>query len=372
MSLSIPQTNPLANYLAYRDEIDAAVRRTLESGRYILGSEVGAFESEFAAYLGVAQAVGVASGTDALGLALRACEVGPGDAVVTVSHTAVATVAAIESCGATPVFVDVEPATLTMDVEQMREAIAKYPRPIKAIVPVHLYGQPARITGILEAAADRGIQVIEDCAQAHGAGWRGRKVGSFGSLAAFSFYPTKNLGALGDGGAVVTNDPQLAARVKSLREYGWEQRYISSIAGTNSRLDELQAAILRIKLRHLDQDNSRRRKIAQFYDRALGGHEALTLPAEAAAARHVYHQYVVRSPARDSLQHWLRDRGIGTSIHYPVPVHQQPAYAGRIKVWTSLKETESAAREILSLPMFPELSEEQLEKVVDEIRNWRP
>ena len=371
MSPLIPQSSPLANYLAYQDEIDATISRTLASGRYILGPEVAAFESEFAAYLGLAQAIGVASGTDALYLALRACDVGPGDAVVTVSHTAVATVAAIELCGATPVFVDVEPETFTMDVACLKETVTERPGSIKAIVPVHLYGHPARITRIIEIAESFGIRVVEDCAQAHGAEWKSRKTGTFGDIAAYSFYPTKNLGALGDGGAVVTNDPKLAGRVRSLREYGWEQRYVSKISGTNSRLDELQAAVLRVKLRYLDQDNSRRRKIARYYDEALGGQQALRLPQTSVEAKHVYHQYVVRTAARDSLQGWLLEHGISTLIHYPVPVHQQPAYAGRIKIAHSLRETELAAQEILSLPIFPELSAEQLETVINRVRAWQ-
>jgi dTDP-4-amino-4,6-dideoxygalactose transaminase len=367
----IPQSSPLANYLAYQDEIDAAISRTIASGRYILGHEVSAFETEFAAYLGLAQAVGVASGTDALYLALRACDIGPGDAVVTVSHTAVATVAAIELCGATPIFVDVEPETFTMDAARLEETVTEHSGSIKAIVPVHLYGHPAQITNIVGVAESFGIRVVEDCAQAHGAEWKGRKTGTFGDIAAYSFYPTKNLGALGDGGAVVTSDPKLASRVRSLREYGWEQRYVSKITGTNSRLDELQAAVLRVKLRYLDQDNSRRRKIARYYDEALAGRQGLRLPQASAEAKHVYHQYVVRTAARDSLQAWLLEHGISTLVHYPVPVHQQPAYAGRIKITNSLRETELAAQEILSLPIFPELSAEQLETVTDRVRAWQ-
>lgn len=370
--MSIPQSSPLANYLAHQDEIDAAVKRTLAGGRYILGQEVAAFEGEFATYLGVAHAIGVASGTDALYLALRACNVRPGDAVITVSHTAVATVAAIEMCGAIPVFVDIDRATFTMDVDRLKETVAGYPGPIKAIVPVHLYGHPARITDIIEIAARYGIRVVEDCAQAHGAEWNGRKTGTFGDIAIYSFYPTKNLGALGDGGAVVTNDQELHEQVRALREYGWAQRYVSKTAGTNSRLDELQAAILRIKLRHLDQDNGRRINIAQFYDRALAGRDVLTLPHVSPEATHVYHQYVVRAVARDSLRDWLLGHGIATLIHYPVPVHQQPAYAHRTELSSPLGETETAALEILSLPIFPELSASQMEMVVERILTWQP
>lgn len=372
MSLTIPQSSPLANYLSHKDEIDAALKRTLESGWYILGQEVESFEKEFATYLGAGHAVGVNSGTDALYLALRACEVGPGDEVLTVSHTAGATAAAIEQCGATPVFVDIEPATFTIDVGQLADTIKKHRGRLKAVVPVHIYGHPARITEVMDLAARYDLRVVEDCAQAHGATWHNRKVGTFGDIAAFSFYPTKNMGALGDGGAVVTNDDELAKRVRLLRQYGWEQRYISKIAGLNTRLDELQAAILRVKLRHLDEDNRRRIKLAQSYNRELNEHPALTLPQTSSNATHVYHQYVIRAQARDNLRDYLRERGTGTLIHYPVPIHQQPAYAGRLTNHNSLSETETAAREILSLPLFPELREDQLEIVLQQLRDWRP
>jgi len=372
VSLTIPQSSPLANYLSHKDEIDAALKRTLESGWYILGQEVESFEKEFATYLGAGHAVGVNSGTDALYLALRACEVGPGDEVLTVSHTAGATAAAIEQCGATPVFVDIEPATFTIDVGQLADTIKKHRGRLKAVVPVHIYGHPAEITEVMDIAARYDLRVVEDCAQAHGAAWHNRKVGTFGDIAAFSFYPTKNMGALGDGGAVVTNDDELAKRVRLLRQYGWEQRYISKIAGLNTRLDELQAAILRVKLRHLDEDNRRRIKLAQSYNRELNEHPALTLPQTSSNATHVYHQYVIRAQARDNLRDYLRERGTGTLIHYPVPIHQQPAYAGRLTNHNSLSETEAAAREILSLPLFPELREEQLEIVLQQLRDWRP
>ena len=371
MSLSIPQTSPLANYLAHREEIDQAIQRTLESGQYILGNEVASFENEFASYVGVSQAVGVSSGTAALYLALRACDIGPGDLVLTVSHTAVATVAAIELTGASPLFVDIDPATFTMDVERLDDAFVKYRGAIKAILPVHIYGHPARISEIVQIAARHSVRVVEDCAQAHGARWKDRMVGTFGDVAAYSFYPTKNLGALGDGGAVVTNDEELARRLRSLREYGWEQRYVSKTTGVNSRLDELQAAILRVKLRHLDEDNRRRITIAEAYSNALAGHEALTIPQTLSQATHVYHQYVVRTRSRESLQTFLRDNGIGTAVHYPLPVHQQPAYADRTRSTESLRHTEAAAGEILSLPMFPELHPQQLQTVVDQINAWR-
>ena len=370
MTQTIPQTNPKAGYLARKEKIDEAVARVLDSGWYILGSEVKGFEHEFAAYVGASHAVGVASGTDALCLALRACGVGAGDSVLTVSHTAVATVAAICLCGAEPVFVDIDPATFTMDPERLREAILRFHGGgLKAVVPVHLYGLPADIPAIREIADRHGIRVIEDCAQSHGASLGGKKTGTFGDIAAFSFYPTKNLGALGDGGIVVTDDAELADRVRLLREYGWRERYISAIPGTNSRLDELQAAVLRVKLPHLDEDNESRRRLAGLYDALLGGAE-LTLPRGRPGADHVYHQYVIRLRERDKLKAHLREKGIGTLIHYPVPVHLQPAYAVTTGSKPLLSRTEEIAGEILSLPMYPELGEENVRRVCAEIAGW--
>jgi dTDP-4-amino-4,6-dideoxygalactose transaminase len=334
----------------------------LDSGWYILGAEVAGFEREFADYLGVGHAVGVGSGTDALQLALRACGVGVGDSVLTVSHTAVATVAAIGLCGAEPVFVDIDPATFTMDPERLEEEIRSSPggRRLKAVVPVHLYGLPADMAAIGEIARRHGLRVVEDCAQSHGASVRGRKTGAIGDIAAFSFYPTKNLGALGDGGMVATGDPDLAERVRRLREYGWEERYVSREAGLNSRLDEIQAAVLRVKLRHLDEDNASRRRIAGLYDSLLKD-AGLILPCGRPDAVHVYHQYVIRSRERDALRGHLREMGIGTLVHYPVPVHRQPAYAARDG--GRLPLTERIAGEILSLPMYPELGGDSVRRV---------
>jgi dTDP-4-amino-4,6-dideoxygalactose transaminase len=352
-----PQSDPKANYLAHRDEIDAAIRKVLDSGRYILGHQVAAFEREFAAYLGVNHAVGVASGTDAIALALRACGIAPGDTVVTVSHTAVATVAAIELAGAAAVFADIDPATYTMDAASLQRALDATPL-VKAVIPVHLYGRPADMPAILPIAARRGLRVIEDCAQAHGASIDGKKCGAWGDIAAFSFYPTKNLGALGDGGAIATRDSGLAEQARLLREYGWRERYISAAAGMNSRLDELQAAILRVKLRHLDADNEQRRAIAAIYSGAA--------PQTGCA----YHQYVIRSPRRDALREHLAANGIGAAVHYPVPVHCQPAYAGRVPIAVSLNHTERAAREVLSLPMYPELPLGEARRIASLIRGW--
>ncbi len=372
MSLPIPQTDPKANYLAHRQEIDAALARVLESGWYILGAEVTAFEQEFAGYLGAADAIGVANGTDAIHVALRACGVGHGDAVITVSHTAVATVAAVELTGATPVLVDIDPVTYTIDPQRIREVIAFCRNtgvPVKAIVPVHIYGHPADMPAIMEIARAEGLRVVEDCAQAHGAEIDGCKVGTWGDMAAFSFYPTKNLGALGDGGAIATNDPELAAAARLVREYGWKERYVSSIAGMNSRLDELHAAPLRVKLRHLDADNDRRRAIAAAYNHALAG-LGIGLPSARPNCAHVYHQYVIRTPLRDALRLHLRESGIGTLIHYPTPVHLQSAYLGRVPTPGGLPVTEQRAGEILSLPMYPELRQEQVQRIVEEISIW--
>jgi dTDP-4-amino-4,6-dideoxygalactose transaminase len=308
----------------------------------------------------------VGSGTEALHLALRACDVGPGDEVVTVSHTAVATVAAIELCRAVPVLVDIDSRSFTLDPAKLEAAIT--PR-AKAVIPVHLYGQSADLQPILDVARKHRIRVIEDCAQSHGAMYRGRYTGSWGDMACFSFYPTKNLGAIGDGGLVITDDPQLAENARLLREYGWRERYVSDVAGWNTRLDELQAAILRVKLRTLDADNSRRRQLAALYSELLAP-APVTVPQEMSYGQHVYHLYVVQSVQRDALQAFLKERGVGTLIHYPVPIHLQPAYRGRLGDVGSFPETEHAAREILSLPMFPELSESEVRQVAKVVREF--
>jgi len=347
-------------YLAIKPEIDRATARVLDSGWYILGSETQAFEEEFAAYCGTTSCVGVNSGTDALQLALRACDIGPGDEVITVSHTAVATVAAIALSGATPVLVDIEPSTYTMSPDALKQAIT--PR-TKAIIPVHLYGHPADMDAILPIAQQADAVVIEDCAQAHGACYNGQRVGTLGDLGCFSFYPTKNLGALGDGGAVVGNDQTLVERVRLLREYGWtpKNRYVSQLAGLNSRLDEMQAAILRVKLRYLDQWNESRRKLAAYYENHLP--DEMIRPQTRSNCQHVYHLYVIRMAERDSVRAQLQAAGIGTNIHYPVPVHQQPAYDNEAVIVHHMAHTEQAVAEILSLPLYPHMSMEQVQQV---------
>lgn len=366
--LAIPQADPRAGYLARRQAIDAAVARVLSSGAYILGPEVEAFEAQFAAFIGTAHAVGVASGTDALVLGLKALGVEEGDFVATVSHTAVATVAAIELAGGQPLLVDVEPGGFCMDPEALEAAMAAAPGPVKVVVPVHLYGAPADIDAICAVAERQGAEVLEDGSQAHGASVGGRRIGTFGQAAAFSLYPTKNLGAFGDGGVLTTDDEALADRMRALRQYGWARGRISETAGMNSRLDELQAAILRVKLDHLDTDNARRRAIAGAYDEGLKGLDVV-LPIARPGADHVYHQYVVRVSERDGVQAALRALNVGTAVHYPAPVHLQPAYAGRLAAGPEgLAETERLAPEILSLPMFPELTDEAAQRVIEALR----
>ena len=365
----IPQTDPRAGYLALRSAIDSAITRVLESGFYLLGREVEAFEVAFADFIGVGHAIGVGNGTDAIELALRACNIGAGDLVFTVSHTAVATIAAVERAGATAVMVDVEPGTYTMAPHELSRALkaTKSGRPA-AVLPVHIYGQPAELSALAEIARGHGLRLIEDCAQSHGALYCGKPAGSIGDIACFSFYPTKNLGALGDGGMVVTSDSSLAAALREIREYGWRDRHVSARVGINSRLDAMQAAILGVKLNNLTANNARRQAIAARYDIGLNG-LPLTLPVRRPNATHVFHQYVIRLAERDALRERLRAAGIGTGIHYPVPVHRQPAYEGRLACGPSgLGVTERAAPQILSLPMYPQLSDEAVDRVIAEIR----
>lgn len=358
--------HPLADYLAHKVAIDAAIQRVLASGHYILGPEVGGFETEFAAAIGTAHCIGVGNGTDALHLALRACGIGAGDTVVTVSHTAVATVTAIELAGARPLLVDIDPATFTLDPAKFEATLRSNPG-CKALILVHLYGRPAA-PECVEIARRHGLRVIEDCAQSHGAAVAGRTTGTWGDIAAFSFYPTKNLGTIGDGGAVLTDDAGLAAAVRRLHQYGWQERYISQEPGLNSRLDELHAAILRVKLTTLRADNARRAELAAIYTQALLG-TAYTPPVVPEGFSHVYHQYVIRAPRRDALMADLQARGIPTAIHYPQPVHLQPAYAGRIALGAGgLGVTERAATEITSLPMHPHLGEDAVRHVVAALR----
>jgi hypothetical protein len=370
----IPQADPGAGYRAQKAEIDAAVARALGSGWYILGQEGEAFEAEFAAWLGAGRAggtpalraVGCANGTDALALILRGLGIGEGSTVVTVSHTAVATVAAIEMVGAVPLLLDIDPDAYTMDPDELAAVLEDPPPglpPIRAAIVVHLYGQAADLHPMLAACRRAGVVLIEDCAQCHGARLDGQRLGTFGAAAAFSLYPTKNLGALGDGGVLATTDAALAERIAAIRQYGWQQRYVSAMVGVNSRLDEVQAAILRVKLAALDAGNARRRAIAAAYDAALA-EGPVAPPARRPGAEPVFHQYVLRVADRAGAQARLRAAGIGTGIHYPVPVHLQPAYRDRVPLGPAgCVETARAAEEVLSLPMYPELTDAQVARI---------
>jgi dTDP-4-amino-4,6-dideoxygalactose transaminase len=363
----IPLVDLKAQYRSIKSDVDAAIQRVLDSTEFILGSEVAAFEREFAAYCGASEAVAVNSGTSALHLALLAAGVGPGHDVITTPFTFVATVAAIEYTGARVRYVDVDPRSLTLDPSKLASAIT--PK-TKAIVPVHLHGQAADLTPILAIARDHGLKVIEDAAQAHGATYGGRRVGSLGDLACFSFYPGKNLGAYGEGGAITTSDSNYARRLRLLRDWGAEVKYEHTMKGFNYRMDGLQGAILRVKLRHLDDWNARRHEHAIHYGEELRGR--VRVPCLMPYGRHTFHVYSIRTPRRDELRRRLSDRSIQTGIHYPFPVHLQPAYADSEYPAGSLPEAEAAAREVLSLPLFPELAAEQVREVaravIDELR----
>lgn len=367
--MQIPFVSLREQYEDVAAEIRAALDGVFRRSSFVLGEEVRRFEEAFAAYCGCAHAVGVGSGTEALHLALRAVGVRPGSEVITVANVWVPTACAIHAAGAVPVFVDVEPDTGNMDVAAVASRIT--PR-TAAIVPVHLYGQPVDLDPLLALARARGVPVVEDACQAHGAEYKGRRAGSLGDAGCFSFYPTKNLGAYGDGGAVVTHDAALARTVRALRNYGeGEQRYRSERPGVNSRLDEVQAAMLRAKLPRLDEWNERRRRHAALYRERLAG-TAVRLPVERPWARHNYHLFVVRSGHRDELAAWLGRHGIGTAVHYPVPVHLQPAFAHLGLAEGALPETERACREVLSLPIYPELRAEQVERVAEVVAAFRP
>jgi dTDP-4-amino-4,6-dideoxygalactose transaminase len=364
--------NDLARHHApLRAELDAAIARVLDGGRFILGPEVEAFEREFAAYCGARSCVAVGNGTDALELALRALGVGAGDEVATVANAGGYSTSAIRAAGATPVYIDVESETLGIDPRALEAGITARTR---AVVVTHLYGRLADVDAIARVARERGVAVVEDCAQAHGARYAGKKAGTFGVLGCFSFYPTKNLGALGDAGALVTDDRTLHARLLQLRTYGWRSKYHSAIAGgMNSRMDELQAAVLRVMLPHLDAWNDRRRDIARRYADAIA-HPDLALPPIATGAQaegDVVHLYVVRTAARESLRSHLAAAGIGTDIHYPVPDHRQPSAVAGAPI-TRLDKTERACTEVLTLPCYPELTDPEIAAVALACNRWPP
>ena len=359
----IPFLDLKAQYTSIQDELLSAVTESLASTQWILGKEVAGFEAEFAAYTGASFGVAVNSGTSALHLALLAGVIGPGDEVITVSCTFVATVAAIDYAGARPVFVDVNPDTLNMDVTQIEAAITDR---TKAILPVHLHGQPADMDPILEIAHRHNLVVIEDAAQAHGAEYKGRRVGSIGDMGCFSFYPGKNLGACGEGGIVVTNNEDHARKISMLRDWGQSRKYHHDLKGFNYRMDGIQGAVLRVKLRHLDAWTEARRAHAVRYNELLSA-KGISTPVESTNAKHVYHVYAVRVPARDAVRAALQARNIQTGIHYPIPVHLQIAYREFGLGSGQLPVTEKASSELLSLPMFPELTPEQVERVCDAV-----
>jgi dTDP-4-amino-4,6-dideoxygalactose transaminase len=360
-SMRIPFLDLPAQYATIAAEIDAAMQGVVRRADFILGGEVAAFESQFAEYLGVKQVVGVASGLAALEMALRAYDIGPGDEVITAANTFIATVLSIVAVGAKPVLVDMDPKTQNIDPSAIGAAITSRTR---AIMPVHLYGQPADLDPILAIANRYQLLVIEDAAQAHGARYDGKRVGGFGHAAAFSFYPGKNLGAYGDGGAVATNDEKMAEKLRELRNYGSKVKYYHEVMGTNSRLDTLQAAVLRVKLGYLDQWNAARRKHAATYNKGLAS-SAIGLVRTLPNVEHVHHLYVVEVEDRKRVQAELQNRGISTGIHYPVPVHMQKASVALGYPRGAFPHTERAAERILSLPMFAELTNEQVEYVVD-------
>ncbi len=367
--MRIPQTDLAAQHHELRSEIDAAIGRVIASSAFIRGPELAAFEQEFAAYCEVPHAVGVANGTDALALALRAVGVGANDAVATVPFTFAATVEAICHVGAKPILVDIEPRTFTMDPEALRRVIRRHPR-LRAIIPVHLYGQPAAMDDINACAKQIGAAVIEDAAQAHGARYKGARVGGIGTLGCFSFYPGKNLGALGDAGAVTTRDAALAERIALLRDHGQPRKYTHDLVGFNSRLDGLQAAVLRVKLTRLERWNARRRSLASLYRRALAGLPGIQVPEPAAEREHVYHLFIIRCAERDGLQKHLAAQEIAAAIHYPIPLHLQTAFAFLGYHSGDFPQAEAAAHEVLALPLYPEMSEEAAAQVCGAVREW--
>jgi dTDP-4-amino-4,6-dideoxygalactose transaminase len=367
MNSIIPFSNPYASYQLHKKEIDTAIQRVLDSGWYVLGKELEAFEKEFANFHGEQLfAVGVANGTDAIALCLRSLGMGKNDEIITVSHTAVATIAGIEQGGCTPVFADIDPNSRCIDPDSIVKRITKNTR---AIMPVHIYGQPCEMKIIAKIADDHNLEIIEDCSQAHGAEIEGQKVGTFGSLAAFSCYPTKNLGGTGDGGIILAKSERLTKKLQSIRQYGWNQERESTSGGYNSRLDEMQAAILRVKLQYLQNSNEKRRHIAHRYNSAFKG-LPITLPTIHPDELHAMHLYVIEVQQRDKLLHFLKEQGIGASLHYPLPVHLHKAYANRIPGNNDLGVTENFYQKHLTLPMFPELENEQVDQIIKHIQSW--
>jgi dTDP-4-amino-4,6-dideoxygalactose transaminase len=363
----IPFGDPSASYQAHKSEIDKAIKRVLDSGWYVLGTEVDKFEKEFASFHSKDfHAVGVGNGTDAIALCLRGLGLGVGDEVITPSHTAVATVAGIEQAGCTPVFADIYPNTRCISADSIKENLGGNTR---AIMPVHIYGQPAEMYKILEIAQAYKLAVVEDCSQAHGAEINGQKVGTFAKLSAFSCYPTKNLGGTGDGGMILCRSKEFSEKIKSLRQYGWNEKRESIIPGFNSRLDELQAAILRVMLQHLADDNAKRRAIALRYKEGFKN-LPITLPSLAEAELHAMHLYVIECDQRNELMEYLRSHQIGASLHYPLAVHQHAAFANRIRGCENLHVTNQFYQKNLTLPMYPELSYNEVERVIRAVKRF--
>lgn len=369
--LSLFTSFPAQDYMHQAAEIDTAVARVVRAGHFVLGPEVAAFEAEFATFIGTEHAIGVASGTDAIEILLRALEIGRGARVVLPSHTAVACASAVSRAGAEPLFVDVDPATYTLCPEALDHLLASPAgQTVKAVLAVHLYGQPVDWTALKAVTDKHRIVLLEDCAQAHGARFQGRMVGGLGLAAAFSFYPTKNLGAIGDGGAVTTNDAALAKRVRSLRQYGWQTRYVSECEGINSRLDELQAAVLRVKLRTLPWQLQQRRDLASAYARGLAGICGVQAPSARTGCEHAWHLYVIQCEARDALMKHLNECGVPTAVHYPAAIHQQPGYALAARQSPHLRRTDEVVRHILTLPLHPYLTHEAVAVVCRAIREF--
>jgi dTDP-4-amino-4,6-dideoxygalactose transaminase len=373
---SIPAFDIKQQYATIETEVSAAVLAVLASGRYIGGPAVTDFEQQFAAYNGVSECVACNSGTDALFLALRALGIGAGDEVITTPFTFFATTEVISAVGAIPVFVDIDATTFNLDVEKVAAAITAK---TKAIMPVHLFGLPVDMTGLMEIAKAHNLAVIEDCAQATGASWENQKVGSIGHIGCFSFYPTKNLGGCGDGGAITTNDPAIATQLRVLREHGSKVRYIHEEIGVNSRLDAIQAVILQIKLRYLDLWNNRRKQIADYYYQHLSQVSDIIVPQEFTSGVGVWNQYTIRISGerrngasgkyRDSVKNQMQEQGVNSMIYYPLPLHLQPVYKNLGYQPGQLPVSEQASQEVLSLPMFPELEQEQQDKVIDTLKN---
>jgi len=367
--MMIPLVDLKAQYNSIKTEIDNAIQRVLDNTSFIMGDELKKFEEEFALFCNTKYAIGVANGSDALILALRACGIGEDDEVITVPHTFISTAEAISNVGGKVVFVDIDPKTYTIDVSTIEEKITKK---TKAIIPVHLYGQPADMRPIMELAKKYNLKIIEDAAQAHGAEYQGKKVGSIGDVACFSFYPGKNLGAYGDAGMITTNNEEISKKLKLLRNHGRiTKKYEHEIEGYSSRLDNLQAAILRVKLRHLNKWNNMRRENAKKYNELLSNIDGIITPYEADYAKHVYHLYVIRTENQDKLREELKSEGIATGIHYPIPLHLQPAYNYLGYKRGDFPVTEKASQEILSLPMYAELGDEQIEEIIELVKYFK-